>query len=221
MAQGFGGHGERLRVALVVGLSLVGVAATSGRASAQEPEQPAAAPEDSAAASEDSEARALFVAGQTAFEAGRYEAALGHFRASFELSNRPQLLYNIGLAADRLRHDQEALTAFEGFLAQVPDSPLREPVEARAEILREAIAQHISPEEVAAAEARAAEQARQDTLAQRDTGGGVVKQWWFWTLVGVVVAGAAVGVVAATSSDRHQAPLVGTDGSVIRALRAQ
>ncbi|MCX7807199.1 MAG: tetratricopeptide repeat protein, partial [Deltaproteobacteria bacterium] len=70
----------------------------------------------------DQEARALFQAGQVAFEDGRFEDALQYFRRSYELSGRPALLYNIGLAADRLRRDEEALSAFERYLAEVPDA---------------------------------------------------------------------------------------------------
>lgn len=88
----------------------------------------------------DEEARSLFTAGQTAFEAGRFERALEYFERAYELSHRPGLLYNIGVAADRLRHDERALEAFEAFLASgaVEDSQ-RATVEARAEALRRAI----------------------------------------------------------------------------------
>jgi tetratricopeptide (TPR) repeat protein len=58
-----------------------------------------------AAESHDEEARALFQAGRRAFADARYEDALDRFRSAYELSHRPELLYNIGHAADRLRRD--------------------------------------------------------------------------------------------------------------------
>lgn len=56
------------------------------------------------------------------------------------------LLYNIGVAADRLRRDAVALEAFEQFLESVPDHPRRRDVLARVEVLREAVAQGESSE---------------------------------------------------------------------------
>ena len=91
-------------------------------------------------AGQDDEARALFDAGRIAFEAGRYDAALESFRRAHELSGRPELLYNIGQAADRLRLDEQALEAFEAFIAAVPDHPTRTAVDARIAVLRSQIA---------------------------------------------------------------------------------
>lgn len=89
----------------------------------------------------DEEARSVFQAGTLAFDDARYEDALGYFQRAFELSQRPVLLYNIGVAADRLRRDELALESFERFLADVPEHPRRRDVLARVEVLREAVAQ--------------------------------------------------------------------------------
>lgn len=97
-------------------------------------------------ASMDSEAHALFEAGRTAFAAGRFADALGDFQRAYDLSHRAVLLYNIGQCHDRLRHDADALAAFEGFVEGVPDSPQHAEVEARIALLREAIA-HATPAE--------------------------------------------------------------------------
>ena len=86
----------------------------------------------------DEEARALFSAGNTAFDAGRFEDALGYFQRAYELSHRPVLLYNIGITADRLRRDDQALTAFEQFVAELPEHPHHAEVLARVRALRTA-----------------------------------------------------------------------------------
>lgn len=90
----------------------------------------------------DSEARSRFEAGRAAMAAGRTEDALADFRRAYELSHRPALLYNIGVAADRLRHDDEALEAFEAYLAAMPAEEItnRAEVESRLVVLRETIA---------------------------------------------------------------------------------
>lgn len=82
---------------------------------------PLAAQEPSTA--QDEEARALFMAGQVAFEDGRFADALGHFTRSYELSRRPELLFNLANVHDRLRHSREAADAFRQYLAALPEAP--------------------------------------------------------------------------------------------------
>lgn len=85
----------------------------------------------------DSAARELFFAGRAAFEAGRYTDALVSFERAYELSDRPELLFNIAHTLDRLRRDDDAIRAFESYLATTPPDGQRAQVEARLEILRE------------------------------------------------------------------------------------
>jgi len=77
-------------------------------------------------------ARAKFEAGKRAFAEGRYEDALIAFRWSYQLSARPQLQYNLGLAYDRLRRDEEALAAFKAYLTW--DAKAERAVEVRARV---------------------------------------------------------------------------------------
>ncbi|HEY6881912.1 MAG TPA: tetratricopeptide repeat protein [Polyangiales bacterium] len=89
----------------------------------------------------DEEARSLFVLGRTAFEEGRFDVALQEFEASHALSRKPELLYNIAQCHDRLRHDQDAIAAFERYLADAPEAENRPAIEARLRVLREAVEQ--------------------------------------------------------------------------------
>ncbi len=51
-------------------------------------------------------------------------------------------------------------------------------------------------------------------------GGGVLEEWWLWTLVGAVVVGASVAIaVVLTAGDTVEDPLVGSTGVVSRAIR--
>lgn len=88
----------------------------------------------------DAEARALYDAGVVAYEQGRYENALDYFSRAHELSTRPQLLFNIASAADRLRQDQRALDAYRAYLEALPDAENRAAVESRVRILEEQLA---------------------------------------------------------------------------------
>lgn len=96
-------------------------------------------------ASDDAEARSLFEAGAEAFSNGRFERALEYFERSYELSHRPELLFNIGTAADRLRLDARALAAFEAYLEAAPDAENAAMVRARIAALERVLAEREEP----------------------------------------------------------------------------
>ncbi len=116
-----------MRSFLVLLFLLLGYAPNVGRVHAQETEL-----------SDDARARALFDAGQRAYDAGEYQLALELFERSRTLSGRAALLYNMGMCADRLRADDDAIRYFERYLAAAPDAANREDVEQRLEALRSA-----------------------------------------------------------------------------------
>jgi tetratricopeptide (TPR) repeat protein len=155
--------------------------------------------------SEDQQARALFDAGHTAYDAGRFEQALRYFREAYELSHRPALLFNIASAADRLLEIQTAIDAYQAYLDAMPNADNRELAMARIEFLRGRLAaqggqpartetQVPTPEETARISV-GTDAPRSDT--PRSSGGGdVTGEWWFWTLIAVLVVGAGVGITA-------------------------
>lgn len=93
------------------------------------------APTDAPPEVRQEEARALFRAAQVAYDAGRFEVALERFTEAYTLSNRPQLLYNIGLAAERLGRRREALAAYRAYLQLHPAASNQEEVEGRVRSL--------------------------------------------------------------------------------------
>ncbi|MCA9575928.1 MAG: tetratricopeptide repeat protein [Polyangiales bacterium] len=167
----------------------------------------------SAQNSADEEARALFEAGRLAFSRGRYEQALGHFQEAYELSHRSALLYNIGTTHDRLRQDQQAIDAFEQFLEAEPDSDLVPEVQERVRILRENQRPDLSPEAVAAASDPSSDPSSPAAPSERDN--RIVKKWWFWTIIGVVVVGAAVGIGVGASGGGGQQGALPYDANTI------
>lgn len=83
----------------------------------------------------DKKARELFEKGRTAWDEGRFREAWEYWHHSYRLSRKPELLYNVGQAADRLRMDREALEAFRLYLEKNPNAPNRKEVENRIQIL--------------------------------------------------------------------------------------
>ncbi|MBN8613825.1 MAG: hypothetical protein J0L92_24730 [Deltaproteobacteria bacterium] len=174
-----------------------------------------------AASSLDDEARGLFMAARAAYGAGRFEEALELFERSYRTSPRPELLYNIGQVADRLRRDERVIEAFSQYLEQVPDAPNRLEVETRLRVLRAAAEARRA--EQAAIEARlaaltATQPAPSTTESVPPASSGVPTEalvsttpapsrsedlTWLWVTIGVVVAagiGVSVAVPLTTSS---------------------
>jgi tetratricopeptide (TPR) repeat protein len=120
-------------------------------ASAQDAPESSATPESSA----DAEARSIFDAARTAFNNGRYEEALEYFTRAYELSGRPELLYNLGQTLDRLDREAEALDHYRRFLVELPDTEMRGQAEGRIRIIEERLAAAEAAEAAAAAEVEA------------------------------------------------------------------
>ena len=179
----------------------------------------------------DAEAKALFQAGREAFDSGRYDAALARWQEAYDISGRPGLLYNIGLAADRLRQDDKALSSFKKYLDQVPQAENRAEVEGRVSALqkakeeREAAATAPTPEETAQ-QASSAEQTRNDvaltqTRDEPQASKPLTRQWWFWTGIGAVVVGGVITTIALSSGGQKQAaPFETRTGVTVMTLRA-
>ena len=181
------------------------------------------------------EARALFMAGRAAYDAGRYEAALERFQESFELSGRPELLYNIGQTADRLRQDAVALQAFERFLAETPETTAnRDVAQRRVEFLRGSAAAgprpgpdaRPDPDPEPSPDVEAPEADLEPTpdldpsrmsgedFGLEDSGSAPApieeesssSKWWIGVIVGVVVVGLAVGLAVGLSGGSDPEP---------------
>lgn len=84
-------------------------------------------------------ARQYFENGRAAFERADYERALVYFRHAYRLSERPELQYNIGVAADRLQREDEALEAFVQYLEDTNEPAREAEVRERIEALRASI----------------------------------------------------------------------------------
>jgi tetratricopeptide (TPR) repeat protein len=152
---------------------------------------------------EDTRARELFLEGEAHYAAGRYEQAAERYLEAYQLSQRPELLFNVGNAYERLGDYEKAAE----YLRQYADNPrARDVVSVRERIRRL---------EAAAAEEKRRQQQQQQQqqeAARREaevtvsppapipapaqpraeSGGGNGAMWW---LIGSGVAAAgAVGM---------------------------
>jgi len=81
---------------------------------------------------------ALFEQGRQAHDAGQYEQAADAFRRAREAGGPVSLLYNEALCLDHLGRYDEALTAYQSYLAASPAAANRAEVEARISALQPA-----------------------------------------------------------------------------------
>lgn len=88
----------------------------------------------------DREARRLFLEGTDFFERGMFADARERFEDAYELSGRPELLYNVASCHDRLDERPEAIGFYERFVAALPNSPRAPGVRSRLEVLRRDVA---------------------------------------------------------------------------------
>jgi tetratricopeptide (TPR) repeat protein len=97
-------------------------------------------------------AKAHYRTGEIYYERGRYPDAAREFEEAYRLSNRPELLYNMGKSYDGAGDAARALTAYRRFLGAVKASPDRGAVEARITALTRMVGHinvHASVEEAA------------------------------------------------------------------------
>jgi hypothetical protein len=81
-------------------------------------------------------AKKEFIAGKKAFDAGDFAEAASHFKTSYNLSKKPTLLYNVGLANESGGQDDIALFYYRKYLADAPaDDAQRADVTARVAVL--------------------------------------------------------------------------------------
>jgi len=106
--------------------------ASLGFAAAAQP----VAPPPAVSPDADRAAREHFTRGREAFSQGDFATAAREFSQAYELSGRPQLLYNIGTTYERLHNWEEANLALTRYLERVPDAPDRAEVQARLNVIQ-------------------------------------------------------------------------------------
>lgn len=172
-----------------------------------------AAPDDSQRA----EARRHYEAGLAHFNLREYKQAVDEFQAAYRLRPDPVFLYNLGQSY-RLGNDPEqALYFYRAYLRTSDDPPNRREVEDRIAVLEKlmadkqklaappdhALSPDAKPQVVEKAPDTQATTAAAAPSSSNDRGRTpVYKKWWLWTVVGVVVVGAAVGIGVGVSSQK-------------------
>ncbi|MCA9665446.1 MAG: hypothetical protein KC503_07655 [Myxococcales bacterium] len=115
----------------------------------------------------------------TFFSLGFFEKAAAAYQKAYVIKQAPALLYNIGQCYKRMggiANLEKALFYYESYLNNLQAERQREKLSKRIDKLKGELKR---------------------LKAERDKGPPIYKRWWFWTAIGVVVAGATVGTVLA------------------------
>jgi tetratricopeptide (TPR) repeat protein len=81
-------------------------------------------------------AHAYLLTARDAFQKGHIEEALNQFAEAYRVSGRPAFHYNIGICLERLGRTEEAIAAFQRYLAEQPHPSDARSVRERIEALR-------------------------------------------------------------------------------------
>jgi hypothetical protein len=162
----------------------------------------------------DVRARGLYEHARDAFEHGRYDEAFRGFKEAYLISQRPELLFNMASALERAERPAEAAESLRAFLRVRPEDPDRPRIEEHVRALEEK-QRLIDAERRPATAPPSTETKVAATAPAAPKSTPVYKRWWLWTVVGLVAAGAAVGVGvgvtrASTTSFPAAAPTDGT-----------
>ena len=131
--------------------------------------------------------------GKELFNLGQFKEAAAAYGEAYAAVPLPAFLYNLGQCHARMEAVpdlERAVFYFETYLSKQPAAPNQAEVKeeiARLEGKIATLRDHNKPVLMSVAGA----QARPEGDAP------VYKKWWFWTIIGVAVAGAAAGVTVA------------------------
>lgn len=170
-------------------------------------------------------AREHFRAGQQAYEARKYEDALKAFSEAYGLHPLPGLLFNIAQCHRKLGNydraavfyqqylelsrSRENFSAVRALLSEVQTADREQKRKNAEEALRQRqikLAGTADASRDLGLKEASASPGRQAPLA-KPSGDSIFKKWWFWTGVGVLVAGTTAYLVA---SHHSSDPTLGT-----------
>jgi len=151
-------------------------------------------------------AKEEFSSGQREYNLARFDEALAHYEKAYEVKPIPAFLFNIAQCHRKLRHWERAIFFFQSYQREDPrgrgdanvaalieESQKTWDADKQAELARLA-EEKARLEAEAAHEMAAAEAARSAQMLQAEAPPpvppSIASTWWFWSVAGVVLAGA-------------------------------
>jgi iron complex outermembrane receptor protein len=178
------------------------------------------------------EAKQHFVAGEKFLKAGKFDLAITEYGKAYELFPSPAFLFNIGQCHRNLKNWASAISFYEDYLKEAPNSENKAEVEqlikeAKAELAKSQPAvqkEEASEDDSSASDEKPPSDAplRSDTpelnakavpppvdsplVTETEAGpeeGAIYERWWFWAALAGAVVIVAGGTAIALSSGTH------------------
>ena len=151
------------------------------------------------------------------YDAGRFDDALVGFQAAYARRQMPWLLINIGRTVQRLGRPQEAITYYERYKKAEPNidaeavARIDKFIEQARALLEQTPEQPTlpmppKPEPTVAPPVAVVNLNPVPPAPPPPETKPVYKKWWFWTIIGVVVAGGVAGGVAGAVLSKKSPP---------------
>lgn len=158
--------------------------------------------------SEDSRAKALalFEESENLYRDGKFAEAAAKLEEAYQLHQEPILLYNLGRARDGNGEFDAAVTAYRSYLDSAEEIPDRGAIERRIQTLEDRIAeeQRLEQDRAQANQRLTEMERREQERPPAESEGSVLTGLMAWALLGVGLAGVAVGgVLGAMASAKH------------------
>jgi tetratricopeptide (TPR) repeat protein len=102
----------------------------------RERQRPPLTPAQPSAEAMSAEARAFYERGVKLYRVKQWAAAQAAFNAALQMSNAPELHFNLAVVAERMNRPQEAVDHYRAYLAARDDAKDREKIEERITILQ-------------------------------------------------------------------------------------
>lgn len=134
-------------------------------------------------------ARRHYERGEKLFALGKFDEALEEYQTAFDAKPLPGFLYNIGQCYRNLGDYDQAIFSFKKYLKLEPEAQNKEAVEQLITDLEDKKARGDGEKFV------------KKPPKKKSDDRPIYGKWWFWTGLGLVSAGAGVGIYAATRQD--------------------
>lgn len=184
-------------------------------------EEPTPSPPSAFSPNRETAARQHFARGRAAYQQGNFAVALDAFQASYAITQHPKLLYNVGLASQKLGLVTDAIAAFESYLAWGQGDRAEE-VGGRVAALRDlaerdaAFAEQPAPASLPAA----VEQPAAPPAPAQPIEAPRARRRWPWAIAGVMVTALAVAIIVPLARTDDSEPSISPNtGVVFHALR--
>lgn len=134
---------------------------------------------------------------------GRFEEALAHYMAAYSMHPVPTLLFNIGRVNHRLGRNQDAINSYQNYLSQAgeTDTALREKAK---DYLSQLTLQRATSNSHNTVSTTISGRQMPSAVTQEQT--PIYNKWWFWTGLGVLVAGGTIAIIVGTQVDFRARP---------------